>query len=216
MGECYSSLALPRFVERVAYFARSCKSGDAMTEAEWLAATGPTTMLAAIRGSASDRKFYLLAVACTCRMCSLTAEGVNAFAAFEEAADFLEPRLAMIKARERFPANWGFEREPWDIAGISARGPVISEGPMHGPHLIRDIFGNPFRPVAFDPNWRTSTAVALATQMYESRDFAAMPILADALQDAGCDNTNILDHCRDAAVTHVRGCWVVDLVLGKE
>ena len=54
-----------------------------------------------------------------------------------------------------------------------------------------------------------------AQQMYESRDFSAMPILADALQDAGCDNADILDHCRGPG-PHVRGCWVVDLVLGKE
>jgi len=81
--------------------------------------------------------------------------------------------------------------------------------------LIRDIFGNPFRPVTFDPAWRTTIAVQLAQGMYDSRDFAAMPILADALQDAGCDNADILDHCRGAG-PHVRGCWVVDLVLGKE
>ncbi len=81
--------------------------------------------------------------------------------------------------------------------------------------LLRDIFGNPFRPVAFAPEWRTDTAVALARTMYESREFGAMPILADALQDAGCDNPNILSHCRDAAQVHVRGCWVVDLVLNK-
>ncbi|WP_082843392.1 hypothetical protein [Gemmata sp. SH-PL17] len=81
--------------------------------------------------------------------------------------------------------------------------------------LVRDIFGNPFRPVTFSPSWRTSTAVALAAQMYESRDFGAMPILADALQDAGCDNADVLGHCRGGS-PHVRGCWVVDLVLGKE
>ena len=52
--------------------------------------------------------------------------------------------------------------------------------------------------------------------MYETRDFSAMPILADALQDAGCDNDDVLNHCRDAKQVHVRGCWVVDLVLGKE
>jgi hypothetical protein len=69
--------------------------------------------------------------------------------------------------------------------------------------------------VAFDPAWRTPTAVALAKQMYESRDFGAMPILADALQDAGCDSAEVLSHCRDAKQVHVRGCWVVDLVLGK-
>jgi hypothetical protein len=56
---------------------------------------------------------------------------------------------------------------------------------------------------------------ALAQQMYTSRDFGAMLILADALQDAGCDNEDILNHCRDTSLTHVRGCGVVDLVLGK-
>jgi hypothetical protein len=56
--------------------------------------------------------------------------------------------------------------------------------------------------------------VALATQIYEGWDFSAMPILADALQDAGCDDANILDHCRGPG-PHVRGCWVIDLVLGK-
>lgn len=81
--------------------------------------------------------------------------------------------------------------------------------------VLRDIFGNPFRPAAFFPEWRTGTALSLARQMYESRDFSAMPVLADALQDAGCDNVEVLDHCRQPA-EHVRGCWVVDLLLGKE
>lgn len=82
--------------------------------------------------------------------------------------------------------------------------------------LFRDIFSNPFRPVAFDPSWRTSTAVGLAQSMYESRAFDRMPILADALQDAGCTNEDVLSHCRDPKQVHVRGCWVVDLLLGKE
>ncbi|MBA4190847.1 MAG: hypothetical protein C0467_22905 [Planctomycetaceae bacterium] len=80
---------------------------------------------------------------------------------------------------------------------------------------MRDIFGNPFRPVVFNPSCRTDTVLSLARHIYESRDFSAMPILADALQDAGCDNADILDHCRDANQVHVRGCWAVDLVLGK-
>lgn len=79
----------------------------------------------------------------------------------------------------------------------------------------RDIFGNPFRPVVFSPEWRTATAVSLAEQMYDSRDFGAMPILADALQDAGCDDEDVLNHCRGPG-PHVRGCWMCDLVLGKE
>jgi hypothetical protein len=81
---------------------------------------------------------------------------------------------------------------------------------------ITDVF-DPWhsRAVTFDADWRTSTAVALARQMYDSRDFSAMPILADALQEAGCDNDDVLNHCRDTDGVHVRGCWVVDLVLGK-
>ncbi|MBP3957292.1 hypothetical protein J8F10_18765 [Gemmata sp. G18] len=80
--------------------------------------------------------------------------------------------------------------------------------------LLRDIFGNPFRPLTFDLAWLTSDVLALAHGIYEERAFDRVPILADALQDAGCDNTDILSHCRSEGA-HVRGCWVVDLVLGK-
>ena len=80
--------------------------------------------------------------------------------------------------------------------------------------LIRDILGNPFRSVTFSESWRTDTAVSLARQMYESRDFSAMPILADALQDTDCDSDDVLGHCRGDG-PHVRGCWVVDAVLNK-
>lgn len=79
---------------------------------------------------------------------------------------------------------------------------------------LRDIFGNPFRPVTFLSQWRTSTVLALAQQMYDSRDFSAMPILGDALMDAGCFDDAILAHCRGAG-PHVRGCWVTDACLGK-
>jgi hypothetical protein len=80
--------------------------------------------------------------------------------------------------------------------------------------VYREVAG-PQTPVAFDPAWRTSTAVSLARQMYDGREFSAMPILADALQDAGCENEDVLAHCRDPQPAHVRGCWVIDLVLGK-
>jgi hypothetical protein len=82
--------------------------------------------------------------------------------------------------------------------------------------IYRCVMGNPFRSIPFSHEWRTDTALTLARTMYEARDFGAMPILADAIQDAGCDQPAILDHCRDANQVHVRGCWVVDLVLGKE
>jgi hypothetical protein len=81
--------------------------------------------------------------------------------------------------------------------------------------LLRDVYGNPFAPVTLEPAWRTNSVVSLARQMYDARDFEPMPELADTLQDAGCENEAILTHCRYSALTHVRGCWVVDLVLGK-
>jgi hypothetical protein len=88
--------------------------------------------------------------------------------------------------------------------------------PLHSETLLRDVYGNPFRPVHFPPEWRTDTAVILARQMYESREFGPMPILADALQDAGCDHEELLAHCRDMCQRHDRGCWVLDLVLDRK
>jgi hypothetical protein len=81
--------------------------------------------------------------------------------------------------------------------------------------LLRCVVGNPFRPIAFDARWRTADSLALARGIYEDRAFDRLPLLADALMDAGCDHDEILAHCRGDA-PHVRGCWVVDLVLGKD
>jgi hypothetical protein len=80
--------------------------------------------------------------------------------------------------------------------------------------LLRDVFGNPFRSVAIDPEWLSSTVLTLASGIYEEKAFDRMPILADALQDADCDNEEILNHCRSEG-PHVRGCWVVDLLLRR-
>jgi hypothetical protein len=79
--------------------------------------------------------------------------------------------------------------------------------------LLRDIFGPP--DVRFAEEWRTPTVVELATRMYEERRFDEMPALADALKEVGCGDDPILSHCRSGGL-HVRGCWVVDLILGKE
>jgi hypothetical protein len=95
--------------------------------------------------------------------------------------------------------------------------------PLHKDHrkvalqLIEDIFGNPFRPTFIDPNWlawNDGTVVKLAKTIYDNRRWEVMPILADALEDAMCTDRDILDHCRGPG-PHVRGCWVVDLILGK-
>lgn len=85
---------------------------------------------------------------------------------------------------------------------------------LHDVDLLRDVHGNPFQYVPFPQAWRTDTVLAFARQMYDSRDFSAMPIFADALEDAGCDNQEMLSHCR-CGRRHARGCWVLDLVLEK-
>ena len=81
--------------------------------------------------------------------------------------------------------------------------------------LFRDIFGNPFRPVQIERVRQTSTIKAIAQTIYTERQFADLPILADALEEAGCNNEVILGHCRSNQ-EHVRGCWVIDLLLGKK
>lgn len=79
--------------------------------------------------------------------------------------------------------------------------------------LLRDIFGNPFRALTADTSWLTSAVMELARGIYAERAFDRLPILADALQDAGCVEERLLDHCRSPG-PHVRGCWGLDLVLG--
>lgn len=80
--------------------------------------------------------------------------------------------------------------------------------------LVRDLFTDRFWFVVPDPAWFTADVLALANAIYEGRTFEHMPILADALQDAGCESPRVLDHCRGAG-PHARGCWVIDLVLGR-
>jgi hypothetical protein len=84
--------------------------------------------------------------------------------------------------------------------------------------LLRCIIGNPFRPVVIDPSWlvwNDGTVVKSAQSIYDDKRFEDLPILADALEDAGCTDPDILGHCRGGG-EHVRGCWLVDLILGKE
>jgi hypothetical protein len=89
-------------------------------------------------------------------------------------------------------------------------------------HVVRDCFADVFRPVSLRPSWRSPTVLGLAQAAYEHRDLPAgtlkaarLGILADALEETGCDNRVVLEHLRGAG-PHVRGCWLVDRILGKE
>jgi hypothetical protein len=81
--------------------------------------------------------------------------------------------------------------------------------------LLQDIFGNPFQSLTLDEKWLTPGVRKLTQDIYESKEFAQMPAVASALEDAGCTNADILNHCRQPG-EHVRGCWVVDAILGKK
>ena len=88
--------------------------------------------------------------------------------------------------------------------------------------FLHELVGNPFTPYRFDPAWRTETVVEVARGIYQDRAFDRMPILADALLDADCDEEAVLRHCRGTeahtpdGATHCRGCWVLELILEHE
>ena len=80
--------------------------------------------------------------------------------------------------------------------------------------IIRDAIGNPFQPPTIDPSWLTDGAIPISEFIYKEQAFDRMPILGEVLEDAGCDDDIILSHSRSQS-RHVRGCWVVDAILGK-
>jgi hypothetical protein len=83
--------------------------------------------------------------------------------------------------------------------------------------LLREVFGNPFRPMVAEQSWLTwngGTVVKLAKAVYEDRAFDTLPVVADALEDAGCTDPVVLSHLRGLG-PHVPGCWAVDLLLGR-
>jgi hypothetical protein len=209
-----------------------------MTEEEWLACADPTPMLKFLRGRASDRKLRLFACGC-CRRHKSVLRGKRNLQTLEASEEFADGRMTrkdMRKVRE----NWYVYDYPFPLRGTwqaaLSHATILDTGGWSvandtAPHaaqasprpereqiaqagILRDIFGNPFRPVAVDPAWLTSTVVALAEGIYAERAFDRLPILADALQDAGCENGDVLTHLRGDG-PHVRGCWALDLVLGK-
>ena len=98
---------------------------------------------------------------------------------------------------------------------------VDDEEGLTGVHLrkqaevFREIVGNPFAPIEFDPHWRTADVMELARVIYDERAFQRLPVLSDALFDAGCEEEFIHQHLRTPNI-HVRGCWLLDLILGQE
>jgi hypothetical protein len=123
----------------------------------------------------------------------------------------LDPIFLMGKISERKLRL--FEVAAYDVRGQGGQQEWEAEMQARAA-LLRDLCIS----ITFDPSWLTwhdGLLVSMAQRMYDSRDFSDMPVLADALEEAGCQDQDILGHCRSGE-QHVRGCWVVDLLLGKE
>lgn len=117
----------------------------------------------------------------------------------------------------RLAVRWKAEKDADKRKKSVAEAAAVAEGKAQV-SLLHDIFNNPFRPVSLDSAWlawNDGTVQKIAKAIYDGRAFDRMPILADALEESGCTNADILAHCRQPS-EHVRGCWVVDLLLGKE
>jgi hypothetical protein len=211
-----------------------------MTEEGWLTGTDPTEMLAFLRSRCpfSVRKATLL-MAAACRLLPglMANEGsLLAVGAAEEVADG-------GKAPAR-PGNWralfaelaegvtpsstdrllgSLTRWPEDLVPLPETVTARRAGQSD---LLRDVFGNPFRPPPVLATsllgWHDGLVVRLAQAAYKGLllpsghlDPARLSVLADALEEAGCGDHEVLTHLREQGKVHVRGCFVVDLLLGK-
>jgi hypothetical protein len=197
-----------------------------MTEQEWLASADPTMMIEFIENHpcGSERKMRLFSVACyrqdgiTYPLADVEIEAVEQYAdGLIGMDDLLAAHYAHF--RSLFPNDpdsaFGLVEDAYEYAYSEVT--CTAEAQAAGASLLRDIF-NPFRSVTIDPVWLTwndGTVVKMAQTIYDDRRFEDLPIWADALMKAGCQNEDILSHCRNGG-PHVRGCWAVDLILGKE
>jgi hypothetical protein len=188
----------------------------------------------------SERKLRLFACAC-CRRHRSALRGKNRLV-LEAAEDFADGRVSRNDMEER-RRHWYRFDYPFPLSGTwqmalshatitthsrtraveaATHAAEASDRPDHErrvqAHLVRDIFGNPFRPVSVAAAWLTwnaGTIPSMAQRIYDERALERLPVLADALEDAGCTNEDVLNHCRQPGV-HARGCWVLDLLLARE
>jgi hypothetical protein len=190
-----------------------------MTEAEWLACDDARLMVELIRDRLSDRKARLFACVAAAMVSPASARNrrklrsaIAAAGAFAEGTDV---RGEMERLR---PQCWAVTLPDARQSAVeTSREPSISHRQAEMADALRCIVGNPFRRPTIPQAilaWNDSTVPTLAQAIYEERAFDRLPILADALEDAGCADPDLLGHLRSAG-PHVRGCWALDLILGK-
>ncbi len=206
-----------------------------MNESDWLEGADALPMLEFLHGKASERKFRLFAVSAYRYIWqwikdATSREAIEVADRFaERLASHRELGLARLSAYTNYLNSYADAIFAYAVADldaahaaiIAARDVASIQSGAELIELLRDIFGNPFRPVALDRAWLTSTVTMLAQAAYEDRRLPAgtldpdrLAILADALEDAGCTDEAILSHCRNPG-RHGRGCWPVDLLLER-
>jgi hypothetical protein len=215
-----------------------------VTESEWLICTSPEPMLEFLKGKASDRKFRLFACACCRRIWHLLdgwtqnlvdvserhIEGLTcdlamtfAVALHADVIQRVKPYTpahiaagiaSTIPVGAAWPLAWNVVSEVRRAIRHSLRGNTCQEAADQA-GLVREIFGNPFRSPFYDSSWKTCGVVTLARVISANPGFDRMPILANALEEAGCTDTDMLEHCRGPG-PHARGCWAVDRILARE
>jgi hypothetical protein len=209
-----------------------------VTEAEWLACTDPSKMLQVILDQFGARKLRLFACAC-CRGLGPLLDSercVHLLTVAERFADGLatEQELALARAAAQPMKRWGEQAAefaarpsldlPWGvlrmldyIRAAHQRKPDKDAARLGQVAIARDIFGNHFPRVKASPawsQWNDGLVPRMAEQIYEERTFDDLPMLADALEEAGCEQRTLLGHLRGGGV-HVPGCWALDVVLAR-
>jgi hypothetical protein len=196
----------------------------AVTEAEWLSCTDPEPLLRLLAGVPSDRKLRLFAAACVRRpgrglpperlplveAAGRLADGLctarDFVLAYRAAVGACTPEAACVGSF----AGWAH----FCLHGLAQ--PAPGDRPEDA-DVLRDLFGPlPFRPVSLDPawlSWQGGEVARLARSLYDEGRWQDLPVLADALEDAGCTDPDLLGHCRSGG-GHAKGCWATDLVLG--
>jgi hypothetical protein len=212
-----------------------------MTEAEWLACIEPGPMLDYLRREVSPRKLRLLTCACCRRLWDSLSEAARQSV---EVAERFADRQASARELKAAQGPYYSAFRPDNSANFAARpsqsfrryvravflharrsvGQMASDRQaaeasevVAQVELIREVFGNPFRPVTIHPvwlGWNGGTVRKIAQGIYEERAFDRLPVLADALEEAGCTDADVLAHCRSPK-PHARGCWLVDALLAK-
>ncbi len=216
---------------------------ESISEQEWLECTSPVRLIQNLTYRLrhphlvrpSKRKLRLLACALSRFLLAdqMTAEISDAIASAESIADNVsDEHTSSLDSQHpvaRLPkliVGWlsftGFLTCMWIDARLRSviehelgcKKSRLEDGQIPS-RLVRDIFCNPFRPVLFDPDWLTAKVRGLARTVYEEASFDNLALLANALEEAGYQNADLIVHCQEPG-PHVRGCWVVDLVLGKQ